>query len=264
MEEFAAGTDITLTVQHSYNGASLAVTDLQYQVVDSQGNILVDFTTPVGFNPANSATSIPILKANNQTSDKVDVRQVNINLVTSAGTYKNTVFYKLLGDLTKLVVMTDSFMTFPEAVVARVKMSDRLEYYDALPDAIKAVALENSFKTLMKLSFKQPVSTSCEPYSLKGLTESQFRALPVDFTTALKRAQIVQCDAIVENSPIRDKIREGIISETIGESSMFFKQSTNIGSNVKFPGVDDKAYELLSAYLFTSGASAQIWRLNRA
>lgn len=263
MEEFAAGTDVTLTIDHSYNGTALTLTDLQFRVVDAQGVVLLDYATPAGFNPANSSTNIAIDGSYNGSTEKVDIRQINVNFVTAAGTYKTTVFYKLLGDLTALTVMEDSFMTFPEAVLTRARMSDRLEWYDALTDDVKAIALENAFNTIKKLAFKPLTTTTDDPLYISTYTEANFRALSAEFQTALKRAQILQANALVEASPIRDKIREGIISETIGESSMFFKQ-TNVGNMPKFPGLSDDAYNAISSYLYTSSMSAQIWKVRRA
>lgn len=265
MEEFAAGTSAKLTFDHSYNDTPLTLTDFEYQVLNAQGEILEDYTTPNGFDPAAASTVVTVEQALNQSSDKVDIRQVNVRLITSDGTYNQTVYYKLLGDQTKLTVMVDSFMTFPESVVVRAKMSDRLEYYDELTDALKANALENTFRTFHKVAFKpMGYAPQNQPMYIDGLSESQFRALPTDFQLALKRAQLFQADALVESSPILDKIRHGIVSETIGESSMFFKQSGVTGSSTKYPGIADEAYSELSKYMYTSATSSQIWHVRRA
>jgi hypothetical protein len=268
MEEFAAGTDVFITFAHSNNGSELNVTDLQYQVLDSAGEVLIDYATAPSFDPAATSTIITILKQFNATQDKIDVRQVNVALVTSAGTYKQTVYYKLIGDVTKLTPMVDSYMTFPESVIVRAKMSDQLEYFDALPDNLKAVALENSFANLKKLRFNPAITGSTSRCSTTGLDISaysydQFKTLPIGLQNALKKAQIAEANVLVENSPIRDKIRAGIISETIGESSMFFKQGGSVGGT-KYPGLSDDAYAHLSEFVFKSATNAQIWHLRRA
>lgn len=266
MEEFAAGTDVFLTFPHTHNGNSLTVTDLQYQVLDSHGTILIDYATAPSFDPAATSTIITVLKQFNASTDKIDVRQINVSFVTATGTYKETVYYKLIGDVTKLTVMKDSFMTYPESVVVRAKMSDKLEYFDLLPDGMKATALENAFETLKKLKFN-PAKCGGSSRAERGLDISsysadQFKTLPMELQTALKKAQIVEANVLVEASPIREKIRAGIISETIGESSMFFKQGAT--GNSKYPGLSDEAYVYLSAFVFKSATNAQIWHLRRA
>jgi hypothetical protein len=207
MEEYSAGTDVTIVADHSYNGTSLTLTDLQFQVLDSLGTVLLDYATPAGFNPADTSTSITIDSTYNTSTEKVDVRQVNIRLITAGGTYTNSIFYKLLGDLTKLTVMIDSFMTFPESVITRAKMSEKLEWFDALTDPLKATALSNSFESIYKMGFKQVTTTTVDtPLYVNAYTETQFRNLPSGMQLALKRAQIAQANAMVENSPIRRKL----------------------------------------------------------
>ncbi len=266
MESFAAGTQVTLTINHANNGNALTLTDLQVQVVDTDGVELAPFATPVGFNPSNTSTQVTIAGSLNQTSEKIDVRQINVKLVSASDTYNQTIYYKLEGDLTKLTPMVDSFMTFPESVVVRARMSDDLEYFDELPDALKAVALENAFTNLVKIGFNgqiyaTPTVSTCAVY-IKDFTAEQLKALNPKFLLALKKAQIAEANVLVEHSPVRDKIRQGIISETIGESSMFFKQGAVPGTKVA--GMSDEAYGAMSDFIYKSTTSAQIWKLGRA
>lgn len=261
MEEFAAGTDVFVTFPHSNNTTTLTVTDLKYQVLDAQGVILKDWSTAPSFNPAATSTTITVLKELNATTDKLDVRQVNVQLYTSSGTYQQTSYYKLVGDLTKLTVMKDSFMSYPESIVARAKMSETMEYFDALPDSLKAVALENAFRNIVKLKFRFTTTQQCGT-DIRAYSVEQFKTLPAEFQEAVKKAQLSEANSLVENSPIQDKIRQGIISETIGESSMFFKQSGPTSS--RYPGLSDDAYPHITEYLFKSATNAQIWKLARA
>lgn len=265
MQEFSAGTAVTLTVQHSNNGSALTLTDLKYQVLDAYGEELVALVSVPGFNPAVTSTNITIDSATNSTTEKVDVRQVNLQLITSGGTYNQTIYYKIIGDVTKLTPMVDSFMTFPESIIVRAKMSENLKYFDALTDDLKAVALQNSFEKIVKIRYKfNTTSSSTVGTDISTMTAEQFKALPAAFQEALKKAQLAQSDALVESSPVRDKIRDGIISETIGESSMFFRQTDIISTNGKFPGVADASYEYLKDWVWKSATSAQIWRIGRA
>ena len=290
MLEFASSTDVTLTIPHVGNGGSIDVTGLKYEVRNADGDLLVALTTAIGFNPASTSTNIIIPKTINTITTKMDIRQVDVYLETGGGTFKQSIFYKILGDLIKLTPMVDSFMTFPQAILLRMKTSENLMYYDALPDELKCVALENAYKALVKVKYVDPryLNKSYDDYGyynqnqitdydiggysgirfqikgidISGYNQSQFNALPQDMRDAITKAQLIEANYLVENSPIREKIRLGVISETIGESSMFFKQNGPTGS--KFPGVSDEAYIYLKEYLWKNATSSQSMRIGRA
>ena len=264
MEEFAAGTDVFITIPHVSNGNNLDVTDLQYQVLDAYGEELIAFTTAPSFDPAASSTMITVLATYNNSAQKIDVRQLNVKLVTAQGTYKQTILYKLVGDVTKLTPMVDSFMTYPESVIIRAKLSEDLKFFDMLTDEIKAVALENAYERIIKSKFDFAPIGRCQERGtdISTYTLDQFKTLPVAFQEAVKKAQLVEANMLVENSPIREKIRTGIVSETIGESSMFFRQSAVGGS--KLTNMSDEAYSHIKDWIWWSATNAQIWRLARA
>lgn len=258
MLEFASNTEVTITVPHEYNGKALTLTDLQYEVLDADSNVLVSKVSATNFNPANNETEVVIEATYNTTTAKRDVRLLNCYLVTTGGEYIVPQVYKLMGNQLKLTPLEDSFMTYPDSVLTRVRMAEEQEYFDALTDELKAVALEEAFSRISKLKFK--VGEVIIP-NTKDLTLTAFQALDADFLLALKKAQIAEANMIVENSPIRDKIRAGIISETIGESSMFFSRSMPSG---KFHGLSDDAYEYIKAYIYRDITSAQTWKIGRA
>jgi hypothetical protein len=83
---------------------------------------------------------------------------------------------------------------------------------------------------------------------------SDFNALSADFLLDLRKAQIAEANNIVENSPIRDKIRAGIISETIGESSMFFRQAYPVNKS----GLSDEAEVYLKKWVYNDAASSKL------
>jgi hypothetical protein len=297
MDEFATGTDATLVIPHVYNDSNLTVTNLQFQVLNAQGVELVPVTDAPAFASDTTSTTLVINQAFNTTDIKVDIRQVNLFFITDAGTYKQTVYYKILSDQTKLTPMVDSFMTFAESILIRTQISQAMYYFDPMDDAMKVVALSNAFALIMKNKFKDPkyntidpdfyvtdyynqdfgpgvygagfggrAWTAPKPLDISAYTVDQFNALPANMVLSLKKAQVVLANSLVENSPVREKIRQGIISETIGESSMFFKQSGNSFAGVggKFPGISDDAYEYLKDYLFKNATSSQSFRIGRS
>jgi hypothetical protein len=258
MLEFASNTTVTIVVPHEYNGESLTLTDMEYEVLDAESNELITRVAVTGFNATDSSTNVVIDSVANTTSAKRDVRLLNCYLVTDSGEYVVPQVYLLKGNQLVLTPLTDSFMTYPDSVLTRARMAEEQEYFDSLREELKAVALEESFNRISKLKFK--VGTTIIN-SIKSLTLEAFQALDADFLLALKKAQIAEANVIVENSPIRDKIRAGIISETIGESSMFFSRSMPSG---KFHGLSDDTYEYIKPYIYRDIAASQTWKIGRA
>jgi hypothetical protein len=258
MLEFASNTTITITVPHEYLGNQLTLTDMKYEVLDADSNVLVAKTSVPGFSAAEASTVVTISAATNTTTAKRDVRLLNCYLINADGEYIVSQVYMLKGNQLILTPLLDSFMTFADSMLTRVRMAEDQEYFDSLTDELKAIALEEAFNRICKLKFKVGTTIITD---IKALTVEAFSALDAGFLLALKKAQIAEANMIVENSPIRDKIRAGIISETIGESSMFFSRSMPSG---KFHGLADDSYDYLKPYVYRDVTSSQTWKIGRA
>lgn len=258
MLEFASNTDIDINVPYEYNGTSLTLTGFEYEVLDANSNVLLARQADPSFNAANTSSDLVISAAINTTTAKRDVRLLNCYLITAEGTYTVPIVYMLKGNQLELTVLADSFMTYSQAVLTRAGMAESQDYYDTLTPELQAVALEESFSRIAKLKFKVDGIAYTD---LTALTVVAFQALNPAFLSDLYKAQIAEANRIVENSPIRDKIKSGIISETIGESSMFFKQA---GVPLTRNGLSDDAEQYLKKWIYQSETNSNTWRLYRA
>lgn len=258
MLEFASNTDIVIEIEHEFNGSSLTLTDMKYEILDANSTVLQSKISVPGFNATNISTPIAISAAMNTTTNKRDVRLLNCYLITANGEYPKPIVYLLTGNQLILTPLVDSFMTYPDSVLTRVRMAEDQEYYDTLSEELKAVALEEAFFRIAKLKFRVDGVIITD---IRALTLVAYQALNPEFLLALKKAQISEANMIVENSPIRDKIRSGIISETIGESSMFFSRSTPSG---KFHGLSDDGYEYIKQFVYRDITSSTSMKIGRA
>lgn len=258
MLEFASNTDITIEVPYEYNGTALTLTDFQYELLDADGEEVIARLSDPDFSPSGTASTLSIPAASNTTAAKRDARLLNCYLINADGEYIVSQAYILKGNPLSFTVLTDSFMTFPQSLLVRATMAEPQEYFDALGDELKAIALEEAFNRISKLKFKIGTTTILD---IKAMTLGDFNALSADFLSDLRKAQITEANSIVEDSPIRDKIRAGIISETIGESSMFFRQA---GLRTNHSGLSDDAEAYLKNWIYLDTASSQTWRLYRA
>lgn len=271
MSKTASGCDITLTVDYIYNDSELTLTNFQYSVYNAAGTLLTGPTTDPDFDADNTSSTITIDGTHNTITTKKDIRHVVCSLVTVAGTYRKDVFYEVEGNVLLLTPLEDSFVTYPESVLIRSRISEPLTYYDALTDELKAVVLANAYDRINNLSFSYdaiqastPSPLTYDAQTLSDLSTGAFNALNARFLEAVKKAQIVEANSLVEYSPVSEKIRAGIISETIGESSMFFSQKNlDRGSDNKL-GISDEAYAYLGKWLFKGTSNSQIWKVRRA
>lgn len=263
MLEFASNTDITIDVPYEYNGTALTLTGFEYEVLDADSNTTLVRQADPNFSAVNSFSTLSLPASANTTTKKRDVRLLNAYLITANGTYVVPQVYLLKGNQLELTVLTDSYMTYAQAVLTRASMAEELPYYDALTEELKAVALEEAFNRINRLQFTVGTDVNGDPIvynELTTLTVPTFIALDSNFLSDLRKAQITEANSIVQNSPVKDKIRAGIISETIGESSMFFKQS---GIPLTPTGLADDTEEYLKRWLYKEITSSMTWKLAR-
>lgn len=258
MLEFASNTEVSIEIPYEYNGTALTLTGFEYEVLDATGTVLIARQADPDFNIAGTSSILTIPAATNTTTAKRDARLLNCYLINDTGEYIVSQVYVLKGNPLQLTPLTDSFMTFTQSVLVRAQMAESQDYFDLLTDELKAVALEEAYNRIVKLKFKVGDITILD---LKAYGATAFAALNPDFLLDIRKAQIAEANNIVENSPIRDKIRSGIISETIGESSMFFKQS---GFPINKSGLSDEAELYLKQWIYMDSSSSQTWRVNRA
>lgn len=76
------------------------------------------------------------------------------------------------------------------------------------------------------------------------MTTALYSRYPTVFTTALCKAQVCEANVILTGDPIGDKIRSGLFSEKVGESSMMFRSGLGPLKTV----VDRKTLEYLSGF----------------
>jgi hypothetical protein len=76
-------------------------------------------------------------------------------------------------------------------------------------------------------------------------TLSDWNTYPPRFQNALKRAQMLEANSILGGNQIADKRRDGIISETIGESKIFLNNRPPLRTPVT-----REALEALYGYLY--------------
>ena len=167
------------------------------------------------------------------------VRVVTVTMQGSFGTAVSVVRYMLQANVnTPLIVQTNSYQTYESALMVAMDMPT-LTMWPSATDDQRISALITAWNRLGKLRYtlerwfldNSNYQRRLYPrmwwdiHFLNEWSVSDFLSFPQPFLDALYRAQIIEADVILGGDVLASKRRSGIMSETIGESSMMFRSS---------------------------------------
>lgn len=143
-----------------------------------------------------------------------------------------------------LDVPSTSFMTYGRAVVAAASVPSILSWNLASEtDRISALLL--AYTRLTRYTYNvwraqdfdaqntiQSYETVIAPRMWTIMTLAEFESLAPHFKVALRAAQVCEANEILSGDVIGGRRRAGVLSETIGESSMMFRSGKPVERNV--------------------------------
>lgn len=214
-----------------------------FTVLDEKGEI-IQTATNLTVAPGSESIEIIIPPETNElpVGSVSALRQVQVVFVGASATYNEHAFYVIKAQV-PLVPMTNSFVTLAETHLVRTQMTG-LEGFAAATEDTQIAALVSAWRNMSHLRYKFPVGGDYQSRitSFPGTyydsqygrvwvvigditlrTLGEFQSWPSDFVQALKRAQMAEANELLQLNPISEKRRTGVISETIGESSMTFR-----------------------------------------
>ena len=164
------------------------------------------------------------------------VRLVDVTLVTVDGQFPARIAYAVRGQ-ELLTVPATSFQTAEEADLLATTLPNLGNWAGASPD-LRRAALAQAYRNLVRLAYRiRPVGDwddqvmfdfgngdiLVQPRFWPVMTSEEWKKLPERFRLAMCRAQIVEANELLSTSGVADRRRSGLLSETIGESSMMFR-----------------------------------------
>jgi hypothetical protein len=253
---YPENTEVTVTVDLPANATLSAVTRT---VLDETG-VGISPSQPVSL-PAPGDVTIDItISANlNVSPGRRAARVVQVSFATDKGIFTSQVIY-VIAKPDQLIPLENTFVSSAEAALTRLDMP-ALDGWDASDETNRNAALITAHRSLCKLSYRyknnaailQSRVTWGEPESsgyiyivdIESLAAEEWAQVPILVRQALQRAQMAEADVLLKGDPVGDKRRAGIVSETVGESSMFLKQTPEVRM-----GVSAEALEHLAGYIF--------------
>ena len=250
-------------------GNPVSPVTVTWNVLDEDGGQLND--SAVILNVAPGTTSIEI----NVPSDlnalvEGQIRGVRVVAIDFDGLGLSTSVSYMVERTAALVVMTNSFQTYERGLVTRAELGQALPAFDSAVKNRQVAALETAFRKLCRIQYKFALSGDPRNYvnwdeeigvdhriyrvvrDISLITPDEFAAFTDGFKSALRRAQIVEANAVLGGDPITEKRLSGIVSETVGESSMFLKSAAPL----TLP-VSRAAFTELTGYVYRRFALAR-------
>lgn len=252
MKHYLADQAVTVTVDLvDEAGAPYDATAVSYRVLNEAGTVIVNPTVVNPWVSGSPSVTVTVPSGSNAllVDTKRGLRVVEFTLTTAAGTRLLTDTY-LIEAIEPLTVPDNTFQTLAAAELLATELP-KLDGWSAAARADKVAALMQARIDISALPFRY---TFADPMShvepefgvddLKLLSEAEWNALSDEFKTALYRAQVYQANDILGGDPYEARRRQGLMSETIAESSMMFRP----GTPLKMP-VCERAMRELSKYL---------------
>lgn len=252
MDKYLAGQALNIKVPLvDAVGALINATAVSYRLLNEAGAVIVGATVVNPFVAGSEDVTIATSSANNTlTGVTRGLRVLELTLTTAAGPRLVEQSY-LIETLEPLVVPDESFQTLKQAELLGVSMPQIPSWELASRDA-RVAALIQARLHIAALAYRFTFAddqSHLEPEfgvsDLKLLSTAEFNELSDEFKVALKRAQVFEADDILAGTTtLEGKRRAGLLSETIGESSMMFRSGRRPNYST-----GDRATRVLAKYL---------------
>lgn len=218
------------------NGDPVQPTEVKAKLFDETGALLADFGS-LPFDPVAGQKEVVIPAAFNSlgVSSFEEVRTLRAELVTLNGSIRQAHSYLIVGER-RLEVMENSFMLIENAEIVARQIANLSGWASATEDQRYAALIEAYNRiTRIPMRFNVKRTTGNLDYIQDPLyrTEkiidretwsvadaAEFNSWPESFRKTLRAAQLVEANEILEGDEFGKRRRAGVLSETIGESSV--------------------------------------------
>lgn len=246
MDIFITDTQIERTID--FDPAAVAGT-ITITISDTYGNVLfTDTDTVATGDESYTYTVADTYNALSVDEDSRGVRKIEVLYVDSAGISRKAINRYMLESDDGLVEGANTFMVYERALAVAhdLPSSDGWDYAE---ERKQIAALKEAFNNITTLSFKLTADGEAFNLVLDFTTADLLTLLSdyPDFWNALEMAQIAEADAILGGNEVEDKRRDGLMSETVGESSNMYRPGKPLISVIR-----TKTLRYLSGYVSMS------------
>lgn len=254
MKIYPPGVAVTVRVPFiDLNGDPVEPTEIVARVYDENGEELDAFVPPFALGDTEAEIVVPAIL--NGISGMSGARTIEIDMTTEAGIFTASSTY-LVRKRVRLQTLKNSFATYERSLLAAADMVN-MSGWDLSDDDARKVALIEAFQRLKRLSYRIEAAPDMDalaaipdesrrilPAYWDYMTIAQWDDLPERFRTALINAQVAEANELLNGDTVNRKRQQGILSESIGESSMMFRTGKPLER-----GVTAASFRYVAAFL---------------
>jgi len=234
---YTAGSELTLTLPLvDETGAQIDAASYTFSLYEEDGN---EVETGSGtLNAGAFDCELTLGASSNQLTvgSRMGARQLVLNVVDDNGnTHVISEIYILRASFVPLAVPAESGQTLLQAnLLNRGMASGVLESWSYSDQGEQEAALMEAWNRLSRIAYnpwrdvEEPDSDLSElvrysDFVLNEVSTDDWALLPENFKAALRRAQLIEAAVLLGGDPTWDRMQEGLISKTVGESSEMFR-----------------------------------------
>lgn len=257
MKLYPEGTAVTLALRFvDLNGDPVSPTAVSVRVLDETGAVLVPVTI-LGVLGGDTEAEVTVpAPANALGATTAGIRLVEMTMATPAGPVIAIERY-VLRRSARLAVLVNSFQTYEQALLLALEMP-RMDGWALADDNARTAALIEAFERLTRIGYAVPnpaldIESVLDPSYVREISPRKWRAidaaafeacLPAPFKQAIRKAQVAESDVILNGDAVAGRRRAGLMSESVGESSMMFRPGKPLNL-----GVSEQALAYLTGYV---------------
>lgn len=244
------------------NGNPITATNASATLTDSDGDVLLTISNSEIVIEDPIKISIPVNLNALGAGMTLDVRVLKVRLDTPEGVIMLKQSYMIKGEQ-ELVTPTNSFSTYEKALLIASGIVN-LTGWNTASEELRVVALREAYSNIIRITFAFDVDASSyrnkmtydNTFDIFGsqrvvssadwtdMTRADFDELPIEFRAALMKAQLLEANDLIQGDVLAAKIRSGIVTETIGESSM------TLNKNMLRHAVSPVSITVLGPYIY--------------
>lgn len=234
MKAYPVGVAVTVTIPYlDFNGDPVTPTGVTVRILDQDGVVLfTDTSVAVASTDTDLTYTVPPAYNLLKIDETAGARTVEADIQTIAGLFPASVSY-LVRASKRLTPVSNSFQTYEQSLVTASQLPSVAAWEASDPEDRKN-ALEEAFRRLTAIGYRIRANEVSEdvvdgqdyivrPTRWPAMTVEDWNKLPAKFRAAIRRAQVIEAADILTNDPAEYKRRLGVLSESIGESSMMFR-----------------------------------------
>lgn len=240
MKFYPEGYNVEVVVGFTdLNGAPVIPIAINAVLTDGDDAVVVEFSNlPIEQDATSKSIMIPSAFNNLEEGELRAARILRVELVTSAGSIRRSHSYIIEAEQ-RLDIMTNTFQTYEAAMIQSLDVPNITGWTNASEEQRKA-ALVEAYRRLVRIPMKFPTygerinwsgydkifdrdirsETIITRDGWEEVTKDLYGEFPSSFKRALRRAQFLEASELLQGDNAGQKHRAGIVTETIGESSV--------------------------------------------